>query len=185
MHETSCCTVAAALGRLREAAKQARAWLERAEAPSSGPAELRVLEALTAEAGVYTSPLNFPEFLCIWCLVTPRTSERVGVCLQTLCRVHLTSSQHVHLALLSSSARSMAAARCSVALPSAKPMRERVTAARRLGEAIRAALPSSREPTRAPRARTYSSGAQPMDVDFLRYLAARSTLQHELMIHNR
>jgi len=53
-----------------------------------------------------------------------------------------------------------------VALPSAKPIRERVTAARRLGESVRGALPSAREPTRAPRARTSSSG--PIDADYLR-----------------
>ena len=46
---------AAALERLREAAKQARGWLERAEAPATGVAELRVLEALAAEAGANPS----------------------------------------------------------------------------------------------------------------------------------
>lgn len=57
-HAVAVC--AAALGRLQEAAKQGRAWLERAEAPVSGVAELRVLEALSSEAGaiIHLKPLK-------------------------------------------------------------------------------------------------------------------------------
>jgi hypothetical protein len=55
---------AAALERLREAAKQARGWLQRAEAPAAGVAELRVLEALAAEAGATPSVVQPLHALC-------------------------------------------------------------------------------------------------------------------------
>ena len=54
-------------------------------------------------------------------------------------------------------------------LPSAKAIRERLSAARKLGEAIRAALPSGREPTRLPRARlTAAARPHKIDADHLR-----------------
>ena len=68
--ELTTCT--AALERLREAARQARGWLERAEAPTAGVAELRVLEALAAEAGAKPSVVQ-PLYACV-------TMWAAGVC---------------------------------------------------------------------------------------------------------
>lgn len=66
----------------------------------------------------------------------------------------------------------MTAGRCGVTLPEAKALKERVASGRRLAEAIRAAVPGSKDGTRPPRGKVSAAtaaAAEPLDADFLRF----------------
>lgn len=65
----------------------------------------------------------------------------------------------------------MSAGRCGVTLPEAKALKERVASGRRLAEAIRAAVPGSKDGSRPPRGKVSAAtaaAAGPLDADFLR-----------------
>ena len=58
-----------------------------------------------------------------------------------------------------------------MALPEAKALKKRVEGGRRLADAIRAAVPGTKDGSRAPRGKAPAAAAGPLDSDSLRHAA--------------